>query len=135
MEILKNVQLLDDSYLAEVSGGAGFGRAAGKEAAGKFFDTWYGWVVTGVAGTATVALSVLATLFGPKLVAKGCSKLPNGYGFGRLHKYGKAKMDDYANAVDLREVCVLNDSGEAQDLGAGLHIGIPVAPTTSSTDE
>lgn len=132
MEILKNVQLLDDSYLAEVSGGVEFGRAAGKKAAGEFFDTWYGWFVTCVAGTATVAISVLGALFGPKLFAKACSNLPNGYGFGRLHNYGIARMEDYANTVDLRKVQLLNANDEPQNLGEN-HLGIPAAAPTAPT--
>lgn len=130
MEILKNVQLLDDSYLAEVSGGAGFGRAAGKEAAGKFFDTWYGWVVTGVAGTATVALSVLATIFLPKTPKAAASIASRGW-FGKKAKaWGEDKLASYApipekTAEDfVSNMGLFDAAGNSVDLPAGSHIGV-----------
>lgn len=92
MEILKNVQLLDDSYLAEVSGG-GF-----KENAKKAGKATKDLVSTGVgvafAGVGVIAFMVIGALL-KNPVIRGASwtrdKASAGYGWvkGKFEKKGE----------------------------------------------
>ena len=128
MEILKNVQLLDDSYLAEVSGGAGFGRAEGKKSAGEFFSTWYGCVVTGFAGAATIALSVLATIFLPKTPKAAATIASKGW-FGQKAKtWGTTKLEGYESISETQQKTAADfhiawaDPSREEEIPAGLSV-------------
>ncbi len=128
MEILENVQVLDDSFLAEVSGGVEWKAAAGKEAAGKFFDTWFGWAVTGVAGVATIALSVLGTIFLPKTPKAVATVASKGW-FGEKAKgWGDGKLAGYAHvpsAEDFEGNMHLYDADNKEiPLGEGQYIAV-----------
>lgn len=93
MEILKNVQLLDDSYLAEVSGGVNFKGAQAKEGAAKFFSSPVGIIATVGATVTTIALTVLGTIFLPKGFIWAGNKLFGEKEDSKLGKWFKLHYD------------------------------------------
>lgn len=97
MEILKNVQLLDDSYLAEVSGGdVNLKGAQAKEGFAKFISSPAGIIATAGAAVTTVALTVLGTIFLPKTPRLAATIASKGWFGKKAGKWGRDRLVSYA---------------------------------------